>query len=1002
MRKITPRIFKNFCVCLVFILSSGLAYAQNTVSGRVTDARGTGIEGATVSVKGSNVATATIADGSFSLSIPSNARTLVISGVGYTTQELAINGRTSFNVTMQTAATDLNEVVVVGYGTARKKDLTGAVATVGAKDFQKGVTGTPEQLLVGKVAGVSIVSNGGSPGAGSTIRIRGNASMLSNDPLIIIDGVQTSGGGIAGSPNILSTINPNDIESFTILKDASAAGIYGSRATSGVIIITTKKGKSGKPKFNFTTQYSVGKVSKKMDVLSANQFRDFVNTHGNSSQIAQMGVASTDWQDEIYQRAQGVDNNLSISGGTKGKLKMPYRVSVGYNLQEGILKTGKMERFSGGVNLNPSLLNNHLKFDISVKGTKTQSRFADEGGVIGGAVRFNPTVPVFTGAGMYNGYYELLDPNTTTGLKGLAPRNPMGMLMGRDNQSDVYRSIGNAQVDYKFHFLPELRANVNVGYDIAEGKGEARVNEQAAVDYMRQSNNAGVGNGRIAPYKQKFNNTFLESYLNYATDINAIDSRIDLTAGYGWYDNIYKNYALPTYFANGVLSDSITGFPYDEPQHRLISYYGRANFTIMNKYLLTGTFRRDGSSKLNPDGRWLNYFSGAAAWKISEENFLKNSKVISDLKLRGSYGITGQQEGIGIYSYLNVYNLSTATAMYQFGNEFYNMARPASYNPRLAWQETYTSSVALDYGLFNNRITGTIEAYLKESEGLLNSVSQPAGISFAPVEFMNIGTMENKGIEFTINTVAVKSKNWNVDFGYNVTYNKNKITKLTQFDDPSYEGIRWGGRSGGTGGSILINSVGHPFGSFYVFKQVYGADGKPIDNLFEDLNRDGVINDKDLYRYKSINPDVLMGFSANIGYKKWNLGFVARASIGNYIYNNVASATGTYRNLFDPLGYLANVSTEILKSGFSGTGDKYFNSDYYIQNASFVRLDNINVGYNFGKVLDNKANLRFVGTLQNVFVISKYKGADPEIGSGIDNSFYPRPRTLTLGLNFDF
>lgn len=1006
MRKITPRFFRNFCVFLILLLTSGMAYAQTGVSGKITDANGAAIPGITVTVKGTGTATATDADGNFTLTVPAGGRILVVSGVGYQTQELAINGQTNFSVSMRSATADLNEVVIVGYGTVRKKDLTGAVATISSKDFQKGVTGTPEQLLVGKVPGLSIISNGGAPGAGSTIRIRGNSSIsASNDPLIIIDGVQVGGGNVAGSPNILSTINPNDIESFTVLKDASAAGIYGSRATNGVIIITTKKGRSGKAKINFNTQFSVGAVSKHMDVLSADQFREFVNTYGNADQKAQLGVATTNWQKEIYQRALGTDNNLSISGGTKGKFKMPYRVSLGYNFQEGILKTGSMERFSGAVNLNPSLLDDHLKVDISVKGTKTASRFADEGG-IGNAVRYNPTVPVRSGAAKYNGYYELLDPNTVTGLKALAPRNPVGQLMARHNNSDVYRSIGNAQVDYKFHFLPELRANVNVGYDIAEGKGKVVVDDQAATHYNRKAEVNGPADvlysGERSQYKQKFENTYLEAYLNYTKDIASIKSRVDLTAGYGWYDNIYKNYSFDTYFYNYKVSDTITGFPYDEPHNRLISYYGRLNYSFDNKYLLTGTFRSDASSKLNPENRRLDYFSGAASWRISEEAFLKNSKTVSDLKIRASYGITGQQDGIGNYSYLNVYNYSTGTAMYQFGSEYFNLYRPASYNPKLKWQKTATTNLGLDFGFINNRITGSVDFYLKKTTDLLNTVAQSAGISFAPQELQNVGSMENKGVEFNINTNVVRKKDLNVDFGFNVTYNKNRITKLTLQESPDYEGMRFGGRSGGTGGTILINSVGYAYGTYYVYKQVYDKEGKPIDNLFEDLNRDGVINEKDLYRYKSINPDVLMGFSGNVSYKKWNAGFIARASLGNYLYNNVASATGTLRNILDPLGYLANGSTEVLKSGFSGTGDRFYNSDYFVQNASFFRLDNVNVGYHFGRVFDNRADLRFTATLQNVFVITNYTGADPESNNGIDNNFYPRPRTLTLGLNFDF
>lgn len=1007
MRKINSGFFKNLCVFILLLFINGMAYAQTVVSGKVMDANGVAISGATVSVKGSTAGTATDANGNFSLTLPAGAQTLVVSAVGHTTQELAINGQSNFSVALNVAASDLNEVVVVGYGTARKKDLTGSTVSISQKDFQKGIVGTPDQLLVGKVAGVSIISNGGNPGAGSTIRIRGGASLAaSNDPLIIVDGVQLSGGGIAGSANFLNTINPNDIESFTILKDASAAGVYGSRATNGVIIITTKKGKSGKPKFNFASSLSVGWVGKKMDVLSADEFRAFVNEYGTPSQIAQMGVASTDWQDEVYQRALGTDNNLSVSGTIRGKVKLPYRVSVGYFNQEGVLKTSELKRYSAGVNLNPSFLNDHLKFDIAVKATNTRTRFADEGS-IGGAVRFNPTVPVRTGYYKYNGYYELLDPGATSGLKALAPRNPVGALLSRHNNSEVNRSIGNIQADYKFHFLPELRVNVNLGYDIARGEGTTVVDSNAAVTYKRKAATFGDPNvllsGENNRYKQEHDNTFMEAYLNYAKDIAAISSRVDLTAGYGWYDDVYRNYGFDSYFYNGVVSDTITPVQrFDRPHWRLISYYGRANFTINDKYLLTGTYRSDASSKLNPNNRRLDYFSGAASWRISEEAFLKNSKVISDLKLRGSYGITGQQDGIGIYSYLNVYNISDGEAMYQFGDEFYSMYRPASYNPKLRWEQTATTNLGLDFGFINNRITGSIDVYQKKTKDLLNRVAQSAGVSFAPEELQNVGNMENKGIEFNINSILVKKKDLQVDFGFNATYNKNEITKLTATEDPNYEGMRFGGRAGGTGGTILINSVGFPRGSFYVYKQVYDDAGKPIDNLFEDLNRDGVINDEDLYRYKSVNPDVFMGFSGNVTFKRWNAGFVARAVLGQYVYNNVASATGTYRNIFDPLGYLSNGSREVLKSGFSGTGDRFYNSDYYVQNASFFRMDNINIGYNFGKVFNDKADLKFNAVMQNVFVISKYDGADPETNNGIDNNFYPRPRTLIMGINLDF
>jgi TonB-linked SusC/RagA family outer membrane protein len=1004
MRKIKFLFLQTFCVFLTLILGAGAAYAQKTVSGKVTDANGANVTGITVTVKGTTTATSTGADGTFRINVPQGATTLVYSGVGFETTELAIAGRSSFDVSLQTSTSVLSEVVVVGYGTVRKKDLTGATSTISAKDFQKGAIATPEQLILGKVAGVNITSNGGAPGAGSTIRIRGGASLAaSNDPLIIIDGVQLSGGGIAGSANSLALINPNDIETFTILKDASASAIYGSRASNGVIIITTKKGKSGKTRINFGTNLSVGALSKKIDVLSADEFRAFVNANGSAVQKALLTNTTTDWQDQIYRRALGTDNNLSVSGTTKGAFKMPYRVSGGYLSQEGILKTGELKRFSGSVNLSPSFFADHLKVDLNLKGTNSKTRFADEG-AIGSAVNFDPTKPVRTGYSRYGGYFEWLDPNATTGLKSLAPNNPVGLLNARDNNSNVNRSIGNIQLDYKFHFLPELRANVNLGYDIAKGTGNVILNDSIRGGYMRDVDENDIRKGgQRNKYKQEISNSFMETYLNYVKEVKSIESRFDLTAGYGYYDNLSKNYNYADYFLDGTKrKNSDPLFAFDKPRNKLISYYGRLNYAYKGKYLLTGAARTDGSSRLNPDNRWITYYSGALAWRVSEEAFLKDSKTISDLKLRGGYGITGQQDGISNYSYLANYGISNQTAQYQLGNVFYNMYRPIAYNANLTWEQTATTNIALDYGLFKNRITGSVDFYLKKTTDLLNEVGQSAGTNFAPIALANVGNMENKGVEFTMNTGIVRKKDLTVDFGYNITYNRNRITKLTFSDDPNYEGQRFGGRSGGTGGTILINSVGYNRGAFYVYKQVYDANGKPIDNLFEDLNRDGAITEKDLYRYKSANPDVFLGFNGNVGYKKWNAGFIARASLGNYMYNNVASGTGATRNILNPLGYLSNGSADVLVSGFKGEGDKYYNSDYYIQNASFFRMDNINVGYNFGKVWSNKADLRFNLNVQNAFVITKYKGADPENASGIDNNFYPRPRTFVAGLNLDF
>jgi len=1004
MKKNMQRLCKLLMQTIAFLLLSMAATAQNVISGKVTDSKDDSpIQGVTVKVKGSGSGTQTLGDGTFKLTVPANATILVFSSVGFGSQEVPISA-SPVMVSLTASSQQLNEVVVVGYGTARKKDLTGSMTAISSKDFQKGVITTPEQLILGKVAGVNITSNGGAPGAGSTIRIRGGASLsASNDPLIIIDGVQLSGGGISGSANALALINPNDIETFTILKDASAGAIYGSRASNGVIIITTKKGRSGKAAFTFNTQVSVGKITKKIDVLSPEEFRAYVNTNGTTAQKALMGAASTDWQDEVYHAALGTDNNLSVSGGLTGKFKMPYRVSVGYLNQNGVLRTGNLQRVSTGINLSPTFMDNHLKVDINVKASNSKSRFANEG-AIGSAVNFDPTQPVRTNSNRFGGYFEWLDPSAANGLRGLAPSNPLSLLLEREDNSSVNRSVGNIQVDYKFHFLPELRANVNVGYDMAKGSGTIFVNDSVKSAYKRDVDAAGVRKGGINnSYLQKINNKLLEFYLNYAKDLRGIKSRIDAVAGYGYYDNLYNNFSYADYFVDGSKRvNSDPAFATDRPQNRLVSFYGRVNYTFNQKYIFTINARTDGSSRLNPDNRWITYHSEAFAWRIKDEAFLINNKTISDLKLRIGYGITGQQDGISNYSYLANYGISNNTAQYQFGDAFYNLYRPVAYNANLKWEQTATSNIGLDFGFFNNRITGMVDFYLKKTKDLLNDVNQSAGTNFAPIVLSNVGNMENKGVEFTLNTQPVRTKNLTWDFGFNVTYNRNRITKLTFTEDPNYPGQRYGGISGGTGNSVLINSVGYNRGAFYVYQQVYDEAGKPIENLFEDRDRDGQITDKDLYRYKSANPDVFLGFNSSVTYKKWNAGFVMRASLGNYMYNNVFSSTGIQRNIINPLNYLSNGSKNILESGFTGSGQRFFQSDYYIQNASFLRMDNINLGYDLGKVFNEKATLRANANVQNVFVITKYKGADPEINGGIDNNFYPRPRTFVFGLNLDF
>ena len=973
------------------------AMAQNrTVTGKITDSKdGSILAGATVSASGTSKVVVSDATGSFKIEIPASVKQLSISYSGYQTQEVVVSDN-FINVKLVSSSEKLADIVVIGYGTVRKKDLTGSVATIGTKDFVKGAMTTPEQLIMGKVAGVQITSNSGAPGAGSTIRIRGGASLnASNDPLIVLDGMPLDNNGISGQANALALINPNDIESFSILKDASATAIYGSRASNGVIMITTKKGSKGIPTMSFTSQVSSAKVAKYVDVLSADEVRSFVGENGSSSLKGLLGAGNTNWQDLIYQRAISSDNNFSIRGSLKN---LPYRISIGGLNQTGVLKTGYLSRSTVGLNLNPTLFKNHLKIDFNVKTSMSQSKFANEG-AIGAAVNFDPTQDIYSGGGAYGGYWEWLDPSSSNGLKSLAPKNPLGILMQRNDKSNVTRHIANLVVDYKFHFLPDLRAVVNVGTDVADGKGTIVVPPQAASAAKRFKDINNVFHGGVNnEYSQKRQNSYLNAYLNYVKDIKVLRTRVDLTAGYEYQDYLTTNYNFSDLTYDKTIV-STPNFEFDKPQYRLSSKLARLNLNILDKFLLTGSIREDGSSKFNADNRFGLFPSAAAAWKIKEESFLKDSKVISDLKLRIGYGVTGQQDGIGYYDYISYYNLSTNTAQYQLGNNFYQMFRPGGYYFNRRWEQTATSNIALDFGLFDGRIAGTIELYKKETKDLWNEINQSAGTNFSNKIVANVGSMENKGVELTLNFQPIKKQNLVWDVSFNATLNQNKITKLTISDDPNYAGARFGGI--GLGSTILIHSVGYNRGAYFVYKQVYGEDGKPIDNLFSDLNRDGIINEQDLYQYKGADPRMFFGLSSNLTVGKWNAGFVARSNIGNYLYNGVSSG-GTVRNILNPIGFISNTSSELLRTGLSGNGSNYFFSDYYVQNASFLRLDNISVGYNVGKVFKNKANLRLSANAQNVFVLTQYNGLDPEINGGIDNNIYPRPRTFVLGLNLDF
>ncbi len=980
-------------LALLSLLTGSAAWAQGrVVTGRVTAQEdGSALPGVSVVVKGTTTGTATDGSGNYSLSVPGNETTLVYSFIGYVSQEVIVGTRTSVDVVMAPDVTALTEVVVVGYGTQKKEDLTGAVTAITAKDFNPGQITTPDQLITGKVAGVQITSAGGAPGAASRIRIRGGSSLnASNDPLVVIDGVPVDNAEVRGASNALSMINPNDIESFNVLKDASATAIYGSRASNGVIIITTKKGKAGdRLRVDFGSLLSVSTIGKTIDVLDANEFRQVVQQRGTAAQQALLGNASTNWQEQIFRSAVGTDNNLSFTGSYK---TLPYRLSLGYLNQGGILKSSNFERTSGALSLNPTFLQDHLRVNLNLKGSLANSRFADAG-TIGAAIAMDPTQPVYAD-NIYGGYFEWIDP-TSSRPNTLAPRNPLSTLEQRRDVSEVRRSIGNLQFDYKFHFLPDLRANLNLGYDVSDGEGSN--NQPATLAAVANDN------GRLSRYSQNKTNKLLDFYLNYVKELPGISSRLDVMAGYSYQDFKRDEPIYP------ILSEEGDTLPQNvlpiRTQNTLIGFFGRLNYAFKDKYLLTANIRRDGSSRFRPGNKWGTFPSLALAWKLNEEEFMKTLGIFSDLKVRAGYGLTGQQDIGSDFPYLARYTNSSPTAQYQFGNQFFNLLRPEGYDVNIKWEETATWNAGLDFGFFNGRIAGTLDYYFKQTKDLLAVIPAPAGSNLTNLLLTNVGNIENQGLEAALNFNAINTERLRWDIGLNGTYNTSKITKLSKVQEENAEGVLVGGISGATGATVQVHTVGFRPYSFYVNQQVYNENGQPVEGLFVDRNGDGAVDDKDRYRYKNPEPTVFFGVNSQVSYDKWSLGFVARGNLGNYVYNNVASNGGVYTNIAQP-NFLVNLQSSVQETNFF---QRQLLSDYYVENASFLRMENITLGYNFGQLLNDKLSVRLSANVQNAFVITKYSGLDPEVvttgatgTAGIDNNFYPRPRIFSFGVNVGF
>lgn len=1029
MKHLQTGIARKFFFLMVGLLFSvGLNAQTITVSGVVSDPSGEPLIGASILAQGTTVGTSTNIDGEYTINVAPDA-TLVVSYVGYDTQNVPVDGRTSINVTMQENSVMLNEVVAIGYGTVKKSDATGSVAVIKPDEIEAGLATSVQDMLVGQTPGV-VVTQAGGPEGGGTIRIRGGSSLnASNDPLIVVDGVPLSNAGMGGLGNSLGMISPENIESMTILKDASATAIYGSRASNGVIIITTKKGKSGKPTVNFAANLYVNTARKTWKVLDANQFRSLLESRGMDAALAATGDANTDWQDEVLRTTVSSDYSLSV-GGTAGWL--PYHAEISYTNNNGIIKTSKMDRVTMGFNLSPKFFDNHLSVNANVKGYYIRNNFGDAG-ALSSAISFDPTHPVHSNEPivsgnsgfqyLYNGYYEVHNNGT---LNDNAALNPMGLLEQRDNHANVYRSNGNLQLDYSLHFLPDLHLNLNLGYDVMKSN---LVDNWAANSATAYKNHEHYGGAYNFDQYQFRSNTLLNFYLNYKKEVESIYSNFDVTAGYDWQrfynDGHYtgangnSGYRVspglntPTYLGKNEAGQQTYGVTVNEStipllgqnfqndgvspdgdyhwadRYQLLSFFGRLNYTFKDRYLLTVTVRGDATSRFAKDKRWGVFPAVALGWKINQEAWMQGAAGwLSDLKLRLGWGKTGQQEIGETINYMALYAIASPSASYPNGtNGWYLPVYARGYNPDLTWETTTSYNAGLDFGFLNNRITGSIEYYKRKTTDLLAYVAVPAGSSTTNMLNRNIGSLENYGVEFNIAAKPIVTNDFTWTLSYNVGWNHNEITELTT----GASQLKTGGISGGNGNTVQIHAEGHPASSFYLFQQVYDESGAPLEGVYVDQNGDGQIDDSDKIINKSPDPKVTMTFGSQFRYKKWDLGFNIRASIGNYVYNNVLSTKAVYNDLFT---YGLN---NVVENDYYFEQPRYM-SDYYLRNASFVRCDNITLGYTWDNLLNDKLRLRLFGAVQNPFVITKYKGVDPEVFGGIDNSVYPRATTYSLGL----
>jgi len=959
------------------LLVPSLALAQSTISGTVSESEnGFPLPGVNVIIKGSSSGTTTDFYGKYQLTA-NNGDVLVFSYVGYTSQEVIFAGQAVLDVKLSEDASALDEIVLIGYGGVKKEDLTGAVDLITAKDFNQGPIVSAQQLISGKIAGVSVTSGSGAPGDGQTIRIRGNGSLgLSSNPLIVLDGIPLNDGGVGGSRNPLNLINPNDIESMVVLKDASATAIYGSRGANGVIIITSKKGKEGDFKFNVNASTTIHTAIDQVDVLSTEEFVGVINSTGDTAYIDLLGASDTNWQDEIYKDAIGKDFSFSALGSAFG---VPMRASLGYTDHDGILRTDNFQRTTGSLNFSPSFLKEQLKVEVNLRGSVAKNTFADRS-AIGSAVSFDPTQSPYDAGSQYGGYFAWIDAGTGN-QSNLAQTNPLALLNLRDDTSQVDRFIANIKVDYTLPFVEGLKATFNLGHDSSMSDGVTLVS-----DLIPTSDS--TFNGSKNTYNQEATNQLLDVYLTYITSFNDAHN---LTAVAG---HSYQAFEFDNTSYDSEAEEDGNDFEFiDRSKNVLLSYFTRINYDYQGKYLLTATLRADASSKLNPDDRWGYFPSLAAAWNLHKEGFMSDS-FFDELKLRAGYGEVGNVNGLGDYRFLTQYVGSQSTANYQFGSSFYQTYRPEPINTELRWEVGRTTNIGLDYAILDGKLRGSVNAYMKETKNLIASSSVDPFTNFGNRIDANIGDMENKGIELSFDYTPIQNENFEWSINYNISFNDNKVTRLP-FDQAV------GGISGGVGNNIQTHTEGQTPYSFLVYQQVYDASGAAIEGVYIDRNGDDIINDDDRYIKESPFADVIMGFNTNLKYKNWDLSVISRANFGNYAYNNVASNAVFSQAIGNSGGFLRNIHSDYLNTGFMDYTETSLLSDHYVQEASFFKIDNITLGYTL-KDAYKDTDIRFYGSAQNVLTVTNYEGLDPEIYGGIDNNFYPRPRSFVFGVNIDF